>query len=117
MAHLRAILRRFLFNKAFYLKVINVWLQKKIVSKGCTSGKVLYFLSPLFSWYSTFTHPPTLIEEESLPNDTVAYLPWQDWGINRRETKASGNHRQAYHQIIFLEHPEGGKHCAKERMS
>lgn len=78
MAHLMAILRIFLFNKAFYLKEINLQLQKKIFSKGCRNGKVCYFLPLLFSCYSAFPHPPTLAEEEPLPNDVLASLPWQE---------------------------------------
>lgn len=71
-----AILRIFLFNKAFYLKEVNLYLQKKMFSKGGRNGKGCYFLPLLFSCYSAFPHPPALAGEEPLPNHALAYLPW-----------------------------------------
>lgn len=59
-----------------------------------------YFLPLLFSCYSAFPHPPTLAQEEPLPNDVLAYLPWQELrnqqegnkGIWESQVGLSSNH-------------------------
>lgn len=59
--------------------------------------------------FTCFPYPPTLTEEEAFPTDMLAYLPWQELRDHQERTKASGSHRYACHQIVFPEHPEGGK--------
>lgn len=60
---------------------------------------------------------PHLLKKSSCLLTCWLTFPGKSLGINRRGTKASGNHRKAYHQIVFLESPEGGEHWAKAGIS